>query len=98
MEFGNRLKELRHLNHLTQTQLAERIGVAKSAVSYYENGERCPSHDVLIRIARIFHVSTDYLLGVERKSTLDTSGLTSSQIQILEITANEFRKKNENII
>ena len=64
MNFGERLKELRKGQRLTQQELAERIGVAKSVVSYYESGDRYPSYDVLIRIAHIFHTTTDYLFGL----------------------------------
>ena len=62
--FGKRLKELRKLNSLTQTQLAVALGVTKATVSYYEKEERTPSPEMLVRIASVFHVSTDYLLGV----------------------------------
>ena len=50
LEFGKKLKELRKANNLTQSQLAERIGLAKSIISYYESGDRWPSYDVLIKI------------------------------------------------
>ena len=62
--FGKRLKELRKLNSLTQTQLAVALGVTKATVSSYEKEERTPSPEMLVRIASVFHVSTDYLLGV----------------------------------
>ena len=68
---------------LTQKQLADRIGVAKSIVSYYESGDRYPSYDVLIKIARIFHTTTDYLLDVERKRVIDVSNLTENNIALV---------------
>lgn len=43
-----------------------------------------PSYEALISIARIFKVSTDYLLGVENKNCLDLSGLTSSEISAIK--------------
>lgn len=84
MEFNSKVKILRVANNLTQKQLAERIGVAKSVVSYYEQGERFPSYDVLIKIARTFHVTTDYLLGVEHARMLDVSDLNDEQITVLQ--------------
>ena len=60
---GEKLKSLRIEKKLTQKQVADRIGLAISAVSSYESGTRYPSYDVLAKLARIFHVSTDYLLG-----------------------------------
>lgn len=71
MRFGERLKELRMSQHMTQQELANRLGVAKSIVSYYESGERFPSYDILVRIARIFRVTTDYLLEIDHRRMLD---------------------------
>lgn len=83
INFGYRLKTLRLKKNLTQQQLAELLGVTKSVISAYENGTRYPAYDVLVKIARIFKVSTDYLLGVEMKHEIDTSGLTEEQINAL---------------
>ena len=83
MNFGEKLKTLRTGMKLTQKQLADRIGVAKSIVSYYESGDRYPSYDVLIKIARIFHTTTDYLLDVERKRVIDVSNLTENNIALV---------------
>lgn len=80
VDFGNTLKSLRIQNHYTQAQLAERLALTKSVISAYETGLRMPSYEVLIAIARIFKVSTDYLLGVERKQEIDFSGLTDEEI------------------
>ena len=74
------MKELRKGSALTQQQLADQLGVAKSVVSYYESGDRFPSYDVLVKIAMRFHVTTDYLLGIERKRLVDVSGLSEREI------------------
>ena len=50
-----------------------------SVISAYETGMRMPSYDVLIAIARIFKVTTDFLLGVEQKQEVDFSGLTEAE-------------------
>ena len=98
MEFGEKLKELRMQAGLTQAQLAQRIGVTKSVVSFYELRERSPSPDVLMKLSGIFHVSTDYLLAIEKKELLDVSGLTASQITaVLGIIA-EYRKANNSAL
>lgn len=80
VNFGKRLKKLRLQNNLSQAQLADRLGLTKSVISAYENSVRMPSYEVLISISRIFNVTTDYLLGVENKITLDLSGLTVDEI------------------
>lgn len=94
-DFGKRIKELRQKAGLTQQQLAERIWVSKAAISNYELYERNPSPEILIKLARVFHVSTEYLLGIEEKTqVLDVSDLTDEDIQVLESTAALLRKKN----
>lgn len=97
VDFGNILKELRLQAGLTQKDLAAKIGVTKSVISYYELSERSPSPEVLIKLANIFHVSTDYLLGIESKSapTLDMAGLKEEDIALLRYTAEILRNKNK---
>ena len=70
---GEKLKSLRIEKNLTQKQVADRIGLAISAVSSYESGTRYPSYDVLVKLARIFHVSTDYLLGITNTRNIDVT-------------------------
>lgn len=94
MTFGEKLKKLRKGLKLTQQQLAERIGVAKSIISYYESGERYPSYDVLVKLARTFHVTTDYLLDVEKTRVLDVSDLAEDDILVLQTVANALKSKH----
>ena len=95
VEFSNRLKELRTQAGLTQLQLAQRLGITKSVISFYELSERAPSPDVLIRLANIFHVSTDYLLGLDKKETLDISGIEKNDVAILRALAESLRQKEK---
>ena len=83
MILGDKLKALRTAKKMSQKELAERIGIAKSVISFYESGDRFPSYDVLIKIAHIFNVSTDYLLGLEHKQEIDLSGLSQEEIDAL---------------
>ncbi len=94
MDFGTRLKELRKQNGLTQQQLAERIGVTKSVISFYELRERAPSPDVLAKLSYVFHVSTDYLLGIERNKTVDVSGLNDEDIKAVQLIVDRLRNKS----
>ena len=84
VDFGNTLKQLRLKAGYTQQQLASRLGVTKSVVSYYELQARYPSPEVLVKIAAVFHVSTDYLLGLEKKETLDITGLSDDDVMALK--------------
>jgi len=61
--FGIRLRKLRTTSKLTQKQLADKINVTHVSISGYESGNRTPDTDTLQKIAQVFDVSTDYLLG-----------------------------------
>ena len=93
MNFGEKLRSLRTGQKLTQQQLADRIGVAKSVVSYYESGDRFPSSDVLIKIAKVFHTSTDFLLDVAREQVIDVSGLSPEDIDVVRTVAEALKRK-----
>ncbi len=80
---------------MTQTDLAKRLNITKSVVSYYELQERTPSQDVLIQLAEIFHVTTDYLLGIDHKKMIDVSDLSDEDMHFLLITIETLRKKNK---
>ena len=80
MDFGKRLKLLRSQAGLTQKQLGAMIGVSKSVISFYELQERSPSPDVLMKLAAVFHVSSDYLLGLESGDSIDISGLDEEDV------------------
>lgn len=91
LELNERIRALRKQKGLTQEQLAKRLWVTKSIISAYESGVRYPSLEMLIKLARIFFVSTDYLLGVNSKQTLDVSELSQHQITIIKNIIDEFK-------
>ena len=93
MILGERLKILRTAKKMSQKELAERIGIAKSVISFYESGDRLPSYDVLIKIARIFNVTTDYLLDVERERTVNVSGLSEEDIAAVTTVIDALKRK-----
>ncbi len=92
--FSQRLKDLREKNGFGQSRVAGLANVSKAAISAYENGLRQPSYDILIRLAAIFGVSTDYLLGVTNERVLDISGLTENDIAVVRSVTEALRKKN----
>lgn len=71
MQLSEKIKKIRIQNGLTQSQLGDAIGVSKVSVSGYESGKRVPDLSTLIRIADIFEVSVDFLLGREDKAHLE---------------------------
>lgn len=89
VELGTRLKELRLERQWTQGQVGKRIGVTASIISAYETGIRQPSYEVLIRLAHLYGVSSDYLLGISGKKSPDAQylisldGLTPAKITLV---------------
>lgn len=100
VDLGKRLKELRKKRKLTQQQVAERIWVSKAMVSAYELSIRTPSYEVLIKLAKLFGVTTDYLLGLENiddipRKTIDLSNLTDEEQRIIiDLVENMKNHKN----
>ena len=73
---GDKLRSLRTSKKLSQKQVSERLGISVSALSEYELGTKSPSYKNLARLARLYHVSCDYLIGSGEFPALDVSGLT----------------------
>lgn len=91
---AKKLTLLREQNKLSQSEVARRIGVSSSAVSAYESEKMTPSLETFVKYAELFHVSTDYLLGVSYprdKAILDTSGLNKQQLTALQSLIDTMR-------
>ncbi len=84
---GQRLQEQRILKNLSQKQVATSIGVSASVISNYESGERTPSLENLLSLARLYRCTADYLLGIDKSDAvklLDVSMLDDKQYQLLQ--------------
>lgn len=91
-----RIREQRLKHNMSQKIVAERLGVSQSIVAGYESGYRTPSTEVLLALAYLYHCSTDYLLGKEKKAsflTLDVHGLTDDQVEAISRLVDSMRKK-----
>lgn len=67
--FGTHIAKLRKEKHLTQTELANSIGISRSALSLYEIEKREPDIDTLNKLAEVLNTSVDYILGNSTRST-----------------------------
>ncbi|MDY5726283.1 MAG: helix-turn-helix transcriptional regulator [Eubacteriales bacterium] len=65
MTIGDRIKELRKEKNFSQSQLARRIGVSQKAVDYWELGTNEPKASYIVKLAELFEVSADFLLGID---------------------------------
>lgn len=64
--FAKRIRDLRENNNWQQKDLASELNVLEATVSMWETGKRIPYSDMLVKIANLFDVSVDYLLGNEK--------------------------------
>ncbi len=90
---ADKIKSLREKNGLTQSSLAKKLNVTRSSVNAWEMGISVPSTSLIVDLAVLFHVSTDYLLGVESTSSLDISGLNDREIMIIYDLIQYFKSK-----
>lgn len=98
MSFSNNLKSLIIDEHITQNKLAQKIGYTQRAVSKWVNGQAEPTESAIVKCAKYFEVSTDYLLGLTSDDgaklysapTASTMGdvHSSKELQLLEIYRN----------
>ena len=93
--FGERIKRLRIENNLSQGQVAKTLQVSRKAISHYENNIREPSSAALIRMAGLFHVSVDYLLGLDKSLPINFSGLSKKEYALIKDLVNDMSDKNQ---
>ncbi len=89
---GERIRETREKNGFTQSALAKKFRISRSAVNAWEMGVSVPSAQYLVELSRLFKVSTDYLLGLDRCETVDISSLEEDEKDILYALLNLFEK------
>lgn len=92
-DLGLRLKELRKTKRMTQRQVATRLNMGISTISGYENNTKTPSLEALVDLARLYNVSTDYLLGVDNRPMLYLDSLTPRQAELIREMRDEFRAR-----
>ena len=89
---AERIKELRQARGWTQADLARRLSITRNGVNSWEQGLSTPSPASLVDLARLFSVSTDYLLGVEPLNTVNVTGLDERDVAILAELADRLRQ------
>ena len=90
---GQRICELcAHLGW-SQVELSRRLRVSKQTVSNWENDNIQPSIEMLVRLSKIFGVTTDYLLGLEDVPRLNVEGLPQNVVAHLALLIEDYRSK-----
>ena len=96
---ADRIKALRESRVWTQAELARRMNMTRNGINSWEQGLSMPSPQSLVDLARLFSVSTDYLLGVEEHNTVNVNGLDEKDVALITQLAERLRsaaKNNEN--
>lgn len=84
------IKLLRKSRGLSQVELAAHLGITKQCVSNWENDNILPSIEMLVRLAEYFRVSTDYILGIDSRKTIDVSDLSDIQIEHIKLIISDI--------
>lgn len=92
--FNERIKSLRTSLGLNQVEFGKKINVTKQSVCNWENGNILPSIEMLKKISNEFSVSTDYLLGISKKLTIDAEGLSEEEIFHIQSIINDLKKRH----
>lgn len=108
MEFSERLKNLRKQAHLTQVDVAEKLGISQPAYASWERGVKKPTQENLVKIAQILKVSIDYLVGnsdediedneldnVELLFRMNSKGLTEEEKVVFKRELIEFMEERK---
>lgn len=89
---ADRIRALREARGWTQAELARRLNITRNGVNSWEQGLSMPSPTCLVDLAKLFSVSTDYLLGVERLEMVNVTGLDERDVAILAQLADRLRE------
>lgn len=71
LNIGERITQLRKQQNLSQDELAKKAGVSRTIIGNYERNTNRPSIEVLIKLAKVFNVSVDFLIGEGELAALD---------------------------
>ena len=90
---ADRIKNLREQHKITQAELAKELGITRSSVNAWEMGISIPSTQYIVELAKIFCVSTDFILGVDSTASINVSGLSDKDIELINNIVSHLRYK-----
>lgn len=90
-----RIRQLREATGMTQAELAKRLDVTRSSVNAWESGLSTPTTQYVVALSRLFHVTADYLLGMEEEYHLSLQGYTPEEIRLVSDLIRYFDRNRE---
>lgn len=94
-DFPSRLKILRDKYGYTQSELAKKLSITRASVNAWEMALSVPSTPFLVELSRLFHVTTDYLLGLDDCITIRTDNLTDREITAILNIVESFHETHK---
>jgi len=94
IEFSRILLFLRRSHKLTQNDLADKLSMQQSVVSEWENGEKLPQFESLIKLAQLFNISMDELMGIKENKEISRSYRIEQLIKRGALSIEELRKEH----
>lgn len=91
MDIGSKITELRKQHGLSQTELAKQLNASRTIIGNYERNENTPSIDMILKLAKVFNVSLDYLVGEGQLANYDKEVL--KRIEDIEQLDKETQNK-----
>lgn len=95
--FPERLKDLRDKFGYTQSDLAKKLSVTRATVNAWEMGISAPSTSWLVELSNLFHVTTDYLLGLDNCVTIRTNTLSDRAVMAILNTVEAFYENHKEV-
>lgn len=80
---SDKIKQLREQAGLSQSQLAKKLDVTRSSVNAWEMGLSTPTTQYIVLLSRLFHVSADYILGIEAEQMIPLRGYTEAEVELV---------------
>lgn len=99
--FSDRLRQLRKQHKISQDALAKQLFVSQQSIAKWEKGKITPNPETIVKIANIFDVSTDYLLGrinQEEPTPEEWDSLTDTQKEIIALMGNMSQEQQADLL
>ena len=90
---SERIRALRDKASISQSELAKRLSVTRASVNAWESGLSAPTAYYIVEMAKLFHVSADYLLEIDSAENISLAGLTKDEVRILYELLSYFDKR-----
>lgn len=93
---AEKIKLLRESKNMTQTDIAKKLGITRSSVNAWEMGISIPSTQYIVELALLFNISSDYILGIPKNSSINIEGLSEKEVSVIAGMIECLKDKHKN--